>query len=46
MVALGLPGRLLPPGDYEVRLEGGKRDWPAARELDELSRTPLTVTAR
>lgn len=46
MVALGLPGRLLPPGDYEIRLQGGKRDWPAARELDELSRTPLTVTSR
>jgi hypothetical protein len=46
MVALGLPGSLLPPGDYEIRLDGGKRDWPAGRELDVLSRTPLTVTAR
>jgi hypothetical protein len=46
MVALGFPGRLLPPGDYEIRLDGGKSDWPAARALDELSRTPLTVTPR
>jgi hypothetical protein len=46
MVALGFPGRLLPPGDYEIRLDGGKSDWPTARELDELSRTPLTVTPR
>jgi len=44
MVALGLPGRLLTPGSYEIRLEGGKRDWPAGRALDELSRTSLTVT--
>jgi hypothetical protein len=46
MVALGLPGRLLPPGNYEIRLDGRKSDWPAARELDELSRTPLAVTPR
>jgi hypothetical protein len=46
MVALGLPGRLLPPGDYEIRLDGANSDWPAAREPDELSRTPLTVTPR
>jgi hypothetical protein len=43
MVALVLPGSSLPPGDYEVRLAGARRDWPAERELDELSRTPLTV---
>ena len=45
-LALGMPGDLLAPGTYEIRLSGGKRDWPAARQLDELSRTPLTVTAR
>lgn len=43
MVAFGMPGSSLPPGRYEVRLEGGRRDWPAGRALDELSRTPLTV---
>jgi hypothetical protein len=42
-VALGLPARALAAGDYEVRLEGGRRDWPAERPLDELSRTPLTI---
>jgi hypothetical protein len=46
MVALGLPGRLLPPGAYEIQLAGRRSDWPAAREPDELSRTPLTVTPR
>ena len=42
-VAFGLPGGALRPGRYEVRLEGGRRDWPAGRALDELTRTPLTV---
>ena len=42
-VAFGMPGGVLSPGNYEVRLEGGRRDWPAGRALDELSRTPLTV---
>ena len=45
LLALGVPGEMLSPGSYEIRLSGGRRDWPAARELDELSRTPLTVVA-
>jgi hypothetical protein len=45
-VALGFPGRALAPGSYEVRLAGSKRDWPADRAPDDLSRTPLTVTPR
>lgn len=43
-VAFGMPGSVLSPGNYDVRLEGGRRDWPAGRALDELSRTRLTVT--
>jgi hypothetical protein len=43
LLALGVPARVLTAGDYEIRLEGGRRDWPAGRELDELARTPLTV---
>jgi hypothetical protein len=46
MLAVGLPGRVLTPGEYEVRLAGGRADWPAGRDLDELTRTPLTVAAR
>lgn len=42
-VAFGMPGSALPPGRYEVRLAGGRRDWPPGRTLDELARTPLTV---
>jgi hypothetical protein len=43
-VAFGLPGELLRPGDYEVRLSGAKSDWPPGRAPDELSRTPLAVS--
>jgi hypothetical protein len=46
LVSLGLPGSALPAGSYELRLAGGKRDWPASRALDELSRTALLVTPR
>jgi len=46
LLALGMPADVLSPGDYEIRLSAGRRDWPATRELDELSRTPLRVTAR
>jgi hypothetical protein len=44
LLAVGMPGAVLAPGEYEIRVFGGRRDWPAAQELDELSRTPLTVT--
>jgi hypothetical protein len=44
MVAFGLSGSALPPGRYEIRLEGERRD-SAAGVSDELSRTPLTVVA-
>jgi len=46
LLAVGMSGAMLAPGDYEIRLSGGRRDWPATRELDELSRTPLTVAER
>jgi hypothetical protein len=46
LLALSVPGATLAPGAYEIRLAGGRRDWPATRELDELSRTPLTVAER
>jgi hypothetical protein len=46
LLAVGMPGETLAPGDYEIRLSGGRRDWPVGRELDELSRTPLKVAER
>jgi hypothetical protein len=45
-VALGLPATAFVPGEYEIRLEGGRRDWPAEQAFDELSVTPLTVALR
>jgi hypothetical protein len=45
-VMFGLPGSALPAGSYEIRLDGAKRDWPAGRARDELSRTPLIVNPR
>lgn len=44
LLAFGVPARVLTTGDYEIVLEGGRSDWPAGRKLDELTRTPLTVS--
>ena len=44
-ISIGVPGRLLRPGNYEARLQGRMNDWPAER-FDDISRTPLTVVAR
>jgi hypothetical protein len=44
-VLIGVPGRALPPGNYEARLEGRMNDWPAER-FDEITRTDLRVVPR
>lgn len=44
-IAMGLPGRLLSPGEYAARLEGRMDDWPPER-FAEISRTPFVVTAQ
>jgi hypothetical protein len=44
-LSVGLPGALLEPGKYEIRVTGRMADWPADRASDELSRLPLEVTA-
>lgn len=46
LLALGMAGDLLAPGEYEIHLSGGRRDWPDTRAPDELSRTSLTVAPR
>jgi hypothetical protein len=43
-LAIGLPGRLLPPDRYEIVLTGRMSDWPAERS-DPVSRTALRVVA-
>jgi hypothetical protein len=45
MLALGLSGELLAPGDYDVELAGRMLDWPAERS-DDLGRIPFTVAPR
>jgi hypothetical protein len=42
-IALGLSGRTLSSGDYEVLLEGRMRDWPADRAYEQISLTPLSI---
>jgi hypothetical protein len=44
-VAIGLPGRLLRPGDYEVRVEGRMADWPRDR-FEQATTLSLTITPR
>ena len=44
-IAIVLPGRELPPGSYEARLEGRMDEWPAER-FDGISIVQMTVVPR
>ena len=44
-IVIGVPGRFLRPGSYDVSLEGRMNDWPAER-FEEIARMDLAVTAR
>ena len=44
-IVIGVPGRFLRPGSYDVRLEGRMNDWSAER-FEEIARMDLAVTAR
>ncbi len=41
---IGLAGRELTPGDYEVRLDGRMSEWPPER-FEEVSRTPFALVS-
>lgn len=41
-LAIGLPGRLLMPGQYEIALTGRMSDWPADR-TEPVSQIPLRI---
>ena len=43
---VGIPGRLLVPGDYEIELAGRMSDWPDDRDFDAVTRTPFRVVPR
>lgn len=44
-LSLGLPGRVLQPGEYEIRVTARLADWPESRESIEVSRGKLPVIA-
>jgi len=43
-LAIGLPGRLLMPGQYEIAITGRMNDWPADR-AEPVSQIPLRIVA-
>jgi hypothetical protein len=43
-LALGMPGSLLEPGEYEIEITGRMNDWPPERS-EPVSRTALRVAA-
>ena len=44
MVAVGIPGHLLGPGDYAVQVAGRMDEWPADR-FEEVTRVPIRAVA-
>jgi hypothetical protein len=45
-LAIGMPGRLLTPGDYEITIEGRMKDWPAARSSEPVDQLPVKIVPR
>ena len=43
LLAVGVSGRLLSPGEYEVQIEGLMDDWESGRALDAVNRVPFRV---
>lgn len=46
VLAIGMWGRLLTPGDYEIAIDARMNDWPQARGFEPISRIPVRVGAR
>jgi hypothetical protein len=44
LLPVGVPGGLLEPGDYEVRVAGRMADWPPDRGYEEITGTPFRIT--
>lgn len=42
MLALSLPGSVLRPGDFEIRVEGWRDAWPASHAFESISTIPFT----
>jgi hypothetical protein len=45
-VAIGMPGRLLTPGDYTIAIEGRMKDWPAARASEPVEQLTVKIVPR
>ena len=45
-LAIGMPGRLLTPGDYEITIEGRMKDWPAAQASDPVETLKVKIVPR
>ena len=44
MLALSVPGSVLEAGDFEIRVEGWRHDWPATHEYDRVNTLTLRVS--
>ena len=44
MLALSVPGSVLEAGDFEIRVEGWRDDWPATHEHDRVNTLTLRVS--
>lgn len=42
-LAISMPGRLLTPGEYEIRITGRMNDWPADRPSEEVGRNVVRI---
>jgi hypothetical protein len=42
-VAVGMPGKLLTPGEYEIVVEGRMKDWPASRASEVAQRLAFKI---
>jgi hypothetical protein len=45
-IAIGMPGRLLTPGEYTITIEGRMKDWPAARASEPVEQVPVKIVPR
>lgn len=46
VLAVGMWGRLLTPGDYEIAIDARMNDWPEARGFEPIGRMSVRVVAR
>lgn len=46
MLALSVPGSVLEAGDFEIRVEGWRNEWPAAHEYEQVNTLTLRVSSK